>query len=155
MPRNKKEGIIYGVCMCALMVYCMVLFNVCINMGVNLNAIGTSFIAFVPVFAAAMIIENLIVGRLNEKVLACVLSEKDSLGARTVVNAVSMVLMMSLIMTIVGSVIGGESLGEVLSEYFVRWPRNFCCALFVNLAVATPLSRFVLKTLRLRKRAAA
>ena len=149
MPRNKKEGIIYGVCMCALMVYCMVLFNVCINMGVNLNAIGTSFIAFVPVFAAAMIIENLIVGKLNEKVLACVLSEKDSLGARTLVNAVSIVLMMSLIMTIVGS------LGEVLSEYFVRWPRNFCCALFVNLAVATPLSRFVLKTLRLRKSAAA
>ena len=42
MPTNKKEGIIFGICMCLIMVFFMGLLNISIHLGgFNLNSIKT------------------------------------------------------------------------------------------------------------------
>lgn len=53
--------------------------------------------------------------------------------------------MMSLVMTIIGGLLGGDNLQIIFTEFFIRWPRNFCAAFFLNILVAGPISRFVLK----------
>ena len=58
--------------------------------------------------------------------------------------------MMSLIMTIVGGLLGGDTLTTVLGEFFIRWPRNFCAAFFLNILVAGPISRAILRAIQQR-----
>ena len=47
MPTNKKEDILFGICMCVIMVFFMGLLNISIHLGgFNLNSIKTTFIVF-------------------------------------------------------------------------------------------------------------
>ena len=156
MPKSKKEEVVYGACMSVIMVYFMVLLNVCIHSGgVNLDSIMLTFKAFLPVFIAVIIIENLAVDRVKNAIVKRVSKVEDSPAAQTVITALCIVTMMSMVMTIVGSMIGGESFNSIIAEYFTRWPRNFCAAMFVNLAIATPVSRTVVNGMHKRSAAAA
>lgn len=149
MPTNKKEGIIFGICMCLIMVFFMGLLNISIHLGgFNLNSIKTCLIAFPVTFIIAYVLETFIVGRINGMLLAYFVSKKDSKNAYILFNCFFIVTMMSLLMTIVGGLLGGDTLQTVLGEFFIRWPRNFCAAFFLNILVAGPVSRTILKAIR-------
>ena len=49
-----------------------------------------------------------------------------------------------IFIAIIGGLLGGDNLSTVLSEFFIRWPRNFCVAFFLNILVAGPISRALL-----------
>ena len=36
----------------------------------------------------------------------------------------------------------------IFSEFFIRWPRNFCAAFFLNILVAGPISRTLLRVIQ-------
>ena len=55
---------------------------------------------------------------------------------------------MSLIMTFIGGLLGGDNLSIITREFFIRWPRNFCAAFFLNILVAGPVSRFILRKIQ-------
>ena len=149
MPTNKKEGIIFGICMCLIMVFFMGLLNISIHLGgFNLNSIKTCLIAFPVKFIIAYVLETFIVGRINGMLLAYFVSKKDSKNAYILFNCFFIVTMMSLLMTIVGGLLGGDTLQTVLGEFFIRWPRNFCAAFFLNILVAGPVSRTILKAIQ-------
>lgn len=149
MPTNKKEGIIFGICMCLIMVFFMGLLNISIHLGgFNLNSIKTCLIAFPVTFIIAYVLETFIVGRINGMLLAYFVSKKDSKNAYILFNCFFIVTMMSLLMTIVGGLLGGDTLQTVLGEFFIRWSRNFCAAFFLNILVAGPVSRTILKAIQ-------
>ena len=149
MPTNKKEGIIFGICMCLIMVFFMGLLNISIHLGgFNLNSIKTCLIAFPVTFIIAYVLETFIVGRINDILLTRFVSKKDSKNAYILFNCFFIVTMMSLLMTIVGGLLGGDTLQTVLGEFFIRWPRNFCAAFFLNILVAGPVSRTILKAIQ-------
>ena len=149
MPTNKKEGIIFGICMCLIMVFFMGLLNISIHLGgFNLNSIKTCLIAFPVTFIIAYILENFIVGKINHILLGHFVSKADSKNAHILFNCFFIVTMMSLIMTIVGGLLGGDTLTTVLGEFFFRWPRNFCAAFFLNILVAGPISRAILRAIQ-------
>ena len=145
MPKNKKEGIIFGILMCLIMVFFMGLLNISIHMG-GLNS--TSFLicikAFPLIFIIAFILENVLVGPINRQLLKYFVGEQDSKNSRILFNCFFIVTMMSILMTIIGGVFGGDSLITVFNEFFIRWPRNYAAAFFLNILVAGPISRFVL-----------
>ena len=149
MPTNKKEGIIFGICMCLIMVFFMGLLNISIHLGgFNLNSIKTCLIAFPVTFIIAYVLETFIVGKINGMLLAHFVSNEDSKNAYILFNCFFIVTMMSLVMTIVGGLLGGDTLQTVLGEFFIRWPRNFCAAFFLNILVAGPVSRTILKAIQ-------
>lgn len=149
MPTNKKEGIIFGICMCLIMVFFMGLLNISIHLGgFNLNSIKTCLIAFPVTFIIAYVLETFIVGKINGMLLAHFVSKEDSKNAYILFNCFFIVTMMSLVMTIVGGLLGGDTLQTVLGEFFIRWPRNFCAAFFLNILVAGPVSRAILKAIQ-------
>ena len=149
MPTNKKEGIIFGICMCLIMVFFMGLLNISIHLGgFKLNSIKTCLIAFPVTFIIAYVLETFIVGRINDILLTRFVSKKDSKNAYILFNCFFIVTMMSLLMTIVGGLLGGDTLQTVLGEFFIRWPRNFCAAFFLNILVAGPVSRTILKAIQ-------
>ena len=62
MPTNKKEGLIFGICMCLIMVFFMGLLNISIHLGgLNLNSLKTAIIAFPVTFIIAFILENIVI----------------------------------------------------------------------------------------------
>ena len=149
MPTNKKEGIIFGICMCLIMVFFMGLLNISIHLGgFNLNSIKTCLIAFPVTFIIAYVLETFIVGKINGMLLAHFVSKEDSKNAYILFNCFFIVTMMSLVMTIVGGLLGGDTLQTVLGEFFIRWPRNFCAAFFLNILVAGLVRRAILKAIQ-------
>ena len=151
MPRNKKEVIIFGVGMCLIRVFFMGLLNISIHLGgLSLESIKTAVIAFPVTFIIAFILENLVVGKINHFLLSKFVAKTDSKNSYILFNCFFIVTLMSLIMTIIGGLLGGDTLSTVISEFFIRWPRNFCAAFFLNILVAGPISRFILKTIQNR-----
>lgn len=149
MPRNKKEGIIFGICMCAIMVFFMGLLNISIHLGgFDLESIKTNLVAFPVTFIIAFLLENLVIGKINHMLLDKFVSETDSKNAYILFNCFFIVTLMSLVMTIIGGLLGGDNLSTVISEFFIRWPRNFCAAFFLNILVAGPINRFILRLIQ-------
>ena len=70
MPTNKKEGLIFGISMCFIMVFFMGLLNISIHLGgFNLNSIKTAIIAFPVTFIIAFILENVVIGKINHMLI--------------------------------------------------------------------------------------
>ena len=149
MPTNKKEGIIFGICMCVIMVFFMGLLNISIHLGkFDLEAIKTNFIAFPVTFIIAFVLENLVIGKINHILLDKFVADADSKNAYILFNCFFIVTLMSLVMTIIGGLLGGDNLSTVLTEFFIRWPRNFCAAFFLNILIAGPISRLILRCIQ-------
>ena len=149
MPTNKKEGIIFGVCMCFIMVFFMGLLNISVHIGgFGKEALLINLKAFPVTFIIAFLLEGAVVGKINGFLMSKFSSKNDSVNAKILFNGFFIVTCMSLIMTLIGGVLGGDSLMTVIREFFVRWPRNFCAAMFLNLLVAGPISRCILRVIQ-------
>lgn len=145
MPRNKKEGIIFGICMCCIMVFFMGMLNISIHFGgFNSEVMMICLKAFPLTFIIAFVLEGAVVGKINGMLMAKFCGENDSKNAKILFNGFFIVTCMSLIMTFIGGVLGGDSISLVTKEFFIRWPRNFCAAFFLNILVAGPISRAIL-----------
>ena len=135
--------------MCFIMVFFMGLLNISIHLGgFNLNSIKTTLIAFPLTFVIAFILENLFVGKINHILLDKFTSKTDSINAFILFNCFFIVTLMSLIMTIIGGFLGGDNAKTIFSEFFIRWPRNFCAAFFLNILIAGPISRIILRLIQ-------
>lgn len=149
MPSNKKEGIIYGISICFIMVFFMGLLNISIHLGsLNINSLKTTIIAFPVTFVIAFVLETFFVGKINHILLSKFVPENDSTNSYILFNCFFIVTMMSLIMTIIGGFLGGDNTQIIFSEFFIRWPRNFCAAFFLNILIAGPISRFILRLIQ-------
>ena len=149
MPANKKENIVFDVCMCVIMVFFMELLNISIHLGgFNLNSIKTTFIAFPVTLIIAYLLETFVVGKINHILLGKFVKETDSKNSFILFNCFFIVTMMSLIMTIIGGLLGGDNLQTIFTEFFIRWSRNFCAAFFLNILIAGPVSRFILRLMQ-------
>ncbi len=79
MPTNKKENIVFGICMCIIMVFFIGLLNISIHLGgFNLNSIKTTFIAFPVTLIIAYILETFVVGKINHILLMKFVDKDDS-----------------------------------------------------------------------------
>ena len=117
MPRNGKEGLIYGGVICALTCICMATMSISIHMGgVSGEAIVTSLKAFPLVFIIAMILEPFIVGKIADKLVNVFSSPTDSFNAHILFKTFFTVIGMSVIMTIVGGVLSSGFSLEVIKE---------------------------------------
>lgn len=104
--------------------------------------------AFPITFVVAFIIEGAIVGKINGMLLEKFCGKNDSVNARILFNCFFIVTCMSLIMTFIGGMLGGDSLSLITKEFFIRWPRNFCAAFFLNILVAGPVGRAILRIIQ-------
>jgi hypothetical protein len=146
MPRNEKEGLIYGGVICALTCTFMATINISINMGgVSEKAIVTSLKAFPLVFIIAMILERFIVGKIADKLVNIFSSPTDSFNAHILFRTFFTVIGMSIIMTIVGGILAGGFSLKVIKEFPISWPRNFCVVIFLELLIVQPIARNVMR----------
>lgn len=149
MPKNKKEGMIFGLCMCCIMAFFMGLLNISIHMGgLNTSSFLVALKAFPITFIIVLLLENFIVQPIDLRLLKRFSKENDSDNAKILFNCFFIVTMMSLIMTIIGGLLGGDNINVVMQEFFIRWPRNYFAAFFLNILIAGPISRMILRKIQ-------
>lgn len=145
LPRNNKEGLIYGFIICALSCVFMATINIAIGMGGFSKESMIVTLKCIPfLFIIALLLENFIVGKIAEKAVEKFSSHTDSFNAQILFRILFTVIGMSLIMTIIGGLFGSGFV-EVIKHFPIAWPRNFCMILFWEILVAQPIARKVMR----------
>ena len=73
---------------------------------------------------------------------------EDSFRAHMVANILCTVFLMSVFLTVVGTWIGSRQITlEPIRTFFYKWPRNFSISFAVELLVAQPIARLVMRKL--------
>lgn len=150
MPKNKQEGLIFGITMMTLMSSFMNLFNNFRHGGISLDSLIHALILEPVIFIVVMIAETLFVSRLANNVVKKFASKdvKKTVMIRTLV----MVTAMSFIMSIFGLVMSGIELNKFVIAFALTWPLNFIVALLWQVLVAASTAKRILKQYRRYKK---
>ena len=149
MPTNRKENIIFGISMCLIMVFIMSLINISIHLGkLDFETLKTVIVAFPVTLIIVYILETFIVGKFTHILINNFVDRNDSKNSHILANCFFIVTFMSFIMTIIGGLLGGDNIQTIFAEFLIRWPRNFWAAFFVNMLIAGPVSRFILRLIQ-------
>lgn len=148
MPRNKREGIFFGVIMALVMSLFMNLFNTFRHAGVSVDALMHALLLQPIIFIIVMLVETLVISPLAHKAMNSFVRKGDSQAARGLAQTVCMVTGMSLTMSVIGLALAGTALTELPVHFLAIWPINFCAAFWWQLLVAGPVARKSLKIIR-------
>lgn len=112
-------------------------------------------------FVIVMLLMTFVVGRVADKFVQKYTAPTDSFYPKIVFNLIACVLMMSMSMTIIGPFVGNLLSGNLTLDPIIDWPQNwpvnFCIAFWVEMLIAQPAARAVMKRkhIRMLKRKAA
>ncbi|MDO5862568.1 MAG: hypothetical protein Q4Q58_07250 [Thermoplasmata archaeon] len=150
LPWSNKEGLLYGGIIALITGTIMCEFNIFKSAGeVTMELFLNGLVCIPFVWIAVMLLMSLVVGRIADKFVQRYTLPTDSFYPKIVFNIIACVLMMSATMTIIGPEIGhlfsgGLSMDPVL-EWPANWPVNFCVAFWIEMLVAQPFARYVMK----------
>ena len=69
MPRNKRDGLVFGVAMAFTMSLFMNIFNTFRHSGISVEALGRALLLQPVIFTIVMIVENVVVSKAARKVM--------------------------------------------------------------------------------------
>ncbi|HJF34348.1 MAG TPA: DUF2798 domain-containing protein [Sporosarcina psychrophila] len=145
LPRNGKEGALYGAIICTLTVLFMVSLNVILVFGEFNQEAALTIIKMLPIFwIIAMIIEPVLIGRIAEKLVKKFTQPTDSFNAKIIFRILFTVLGMSICMTLIADIIGNGFSSTIFSNFLTNWPRNFLIVLIAESLVIQPIARFAM-----------
>ena len=142
MPRNKKEGIIFGVTMCFLMVCGMSAYNLALvgKLSYTKFAIG-----LIPGFIVAFFFDTVIVGPVAKKLAFKLPIDRNNKLQTILAISLLMITGMVTFMSVFGILMRPELPENIIHAYFTAWGMNFIAALPLQLLLVGPISRLKLQ----------
>lgn len=152
LPRNGKEGILFLLIISIVSVNTIAPIIMGLERGfskdVYLETLKIIPFMWVIVIFSVRFIAGPIVGKLLPKFVR----QTDGFNARILLNTLLNVTVLSLLLTIIGTWIGMKQISlEPFQNFLHIWPRNFAIAFWIELLLAQPIARFVMKQMHLRK----
>lgn len=150
LPHNPKEGLLYGSIICGITAFLMSSFNIYLEFrAVDSHYVTTVLKVFPLFFVIAMLLENFVVRKAVMPLLTKFSHANDSFNAQVLFNVFFTVIGMSIIMTVIGDVVGhGFAIQTgLLNRFITAWPRNFTIVLFIELLIAQPTARQMMRRL--------
>lgn len=145
LPRNAKEGVLFGAIICTLTVIFMTSLNIILAVGEFNQEVALAILKTIPLmWVIVMIIEPAVFGRIAEKLTEKFTAPTDSFNAKILFRIVFTVLGMSMAMTLIGDIVGNGFSSETFSHFLTNWPRNFLIVLIAESIVIQPIARFVM-----------
>ena len=145
MPTNKKEGIIFTVMMCSLMVIGMSAYNLWVHNSLDFIELSRGFI---PVFIVAFVLDVFIVGVVAKKLAFKLPINKNSKFQLIITISALMVIGMVTFMSVFGLIMNGNISDITFSDYLQAWKTNIVMALPLQLLIVGPVSRQVLSVIQ-------
>ena len=142
MPRNKKEGIIFGVTMCFLMVCGMSAYNLALvgKLSYTKFAIG-----LIPGFIVAFFFDTVIVWPVAKKLAFKLPIDRNNKLQTILAISLLMITGMVTFMSVFGLLMRPELPENIIQAYFTAWGMNFIAALPLQLLLVGPISRLKLQ----------
>lgn len=145
LPKNNKEGLIYGLTISIVTVTLMVLLNIGTEKGINKDSL-IIMLKSIPIFIIlAMLIETFLIGRVSSKLVDIFTEPSDGFNTKILFNILFCVTGMSITFTLIGTIINTGISLELIENFLKHWPRNFCIALWIEILLAQPLARNIMK----------
>lgn len=145
LPRNKKEMTIFIAIISVISVCIIAPLITCFEIGFNITVWGEAM-RVVPFIWISVIIVVLLTHKPADWLTGKIIKKEDSFNAHIIVNTLFTVFLMSILLTIIGTWIGfGKITMEPIYNFFYKWPRNFAIAFAVEIFIAQPIARFVMK----------
>ena len=145
LPRNGKEGLLYGAIISTLTVLFMTSFSIILAVGEFNGDVAFTILKTIPImWIIVMIIEPAIFGRIAEALAAKFTQPTDSFNAKIVFRILFTVIGMSAAMTFIGDIVGNGFSTEIFSNWVKNWPRNFVIVLIAESLVIQPIARFAM-----------
>ncbi|MCJ1993168.1 DUF2798 domain-containing protein [Lactococcus piscium] len=145
MPTNKKEGIIFTVMMCSLMVIGMSAYNLWVHNSLDIIELA---IGFIPGFIVAFVLDVFIVGVVAKKLAFKLPINKNSKFQLIITISALMVIGMVTFMSVFGLIMNGNISDITFSDYLQAWKTNIVMALPLQLLIVGPVSRQVLSVIQ-------
>jgi hypothetical protein len=145
LPRNKKEGIIFGLFICFGMVLIMTVYNTALH-GFSSFTIGSAIIQFIITFIVAFIAESLVEPQARKIALSLPYDKSKEINFIMAI-AFCMVPIMVLIMSVYGTILTALMVGiegSIFTTYLKTVGLNFIVALPSQLLIVGPISRRLL-----------
>ena len=157
LPWSNREGLLYGGIIAIITCIIMATFNIARSFGkFDAEVMLTSLKCIPIIWVIVMLLMTFIVGRIANYGVRHFTEPTDGFNTRIVFNIIFCVTMMSMSMTLIGPLVGTIMSGqleimEVFMEWPYLWPTNFCVAFWVEMLVAQPLARIVMKRMHIRR----
>ena len=145
LPRNGKEGLLYGTIISTLTVFFMTTYSAIYFAGDFNGEVAFTILKMLPIiWIIVMIIEPVIFGRIAEALTAKFTKPEDSFNSKILFRILFTVLGMSAAMTLIGDVVCNGFHSELFSNWLHNWPRNFVIVLAAESLVIQPIARFAM-----------
>ena len=142
MPRNKKEGIIFGVTMCFLMVCGMSAYNLALVGKLSFTKFA---IGLIPGFIVAFFFDTVIVGPVAKKLAFKLPIDRNNKLQTILAISLLMITGMVTFMSVFSLLMRPELPENIIHAYFTAWGMNFIAALPLQLLLVGPISRLKLQ----------
>ena len=142
MSRNKKEGIIFGVTMCFLMVCGMSAYNLALVGKLSFTKFA---IGLIPGFIVAFFFDTVIVGPIAKKLAFKLPIDRNNKLQTILAISLLMITGMVTFMSVFGLLMRPELPENIIHAYFTAWGMNFIAALPLQLLLVGPISRLKLQ----------
>ena len=146
LPQNAKEGIIF------LLVVSIISVNTIapIIMGIERGFSKENYfetLKIIPfMWIIVVMLVRLVAGPLVGRMMPKFVGQTDGFNARVLLNILLNVTVLSILLTIIGTWVGTKQISlEPFQHFFYSWFRNFGVAFWIELLVAQPIARFVMK----------
>lgn len=105
LPKNNKEGLIYGLTISIVTVTLMVLLNIGTEKGINKDSL-IIMLKSIPIFIIlAMLIETFLIGRISSKLVDIFTEPSDGFNTKILFNILFCVTGMSITFTLIGTLL--------------------------------------------------
>lgn len=155
LPWNRREGLLYGGIIALITAMIMATFNIAQKYGkLDAEVLIISLKSLPIIWAVVMLLMLLIVGKVSNICVEKFTEPGDGFNTRIVFKIIFCVTMMSASMSFLGPLVGeimsGEITWDCARNWIKVWPVNFFAAFWVELLVAQPFARYIMKNLHIR-----
>ena len=118
LPKNGKEGALFGAIICTLSVLLIGSINIILAAGGFNKDVAMNMLITLPIiWVIVMIIEPVAIGRFAEFLSSKFISPTDGFAARIMFRTIFTVLGMSFTMTIIGDIVGNGFRTNFVSHF--------------------------------------
>lgn len=152
LPQNAKEGILFMLIISLISVNTIAPLIVGLERGFS-KEVYFDTVKILPImWVIVILLVRLVAGPLVGKIMPKFVGQTDGFNARVLLNTLLNVTVLSLCLSIIGSWVGNAKFSfDPFKNFLHIWPRNFGIAFWIELIIAQPIARFVMKKIHQRQ----
>lgn len=152
LPQNAKEGLLFLLIISVISVNTIAPIIIGMERGFSKGTYLESLKIIPLMWVIVVLLVKCVAGPLVGKVLPKLVGKSDGFNARILLNTLLNVTVLSIILTVIGTWVGEMHISlEPFQNFFFSWFRNFGVAFWIELLIAQPIARFVMKKMHARQ----